>query len=75
MAAQNTGFQNFEAPRCSEGLPIAGTLYSVQREICFSLFFGLSPVLNPAAHSICGNRQPKYVAAGIPRFEILVYIP
>ena len=28
-----------------------------------------------AAHAICGNRQPKYEAVGIPRFEILVFIP
>ena len=38
-------------------------------------FFATSlfAVLFFARHSVCGSRQPKYEAAGIPRFEILVY--
>ena len=34
-------------------------------------------LLKPAQRSIqvCGSKQPKYVAARIPKYEILVYIP
>ena len=38
IAAQTTGCQRLEAPRCSEGPRISETLYYVQTDICFSLF-------------------------------------
>ena len=38
LAAQNTGFQRLEAPRCNEGPRNSETPYSVQPSIHFSLF-------------------------------------